>query len=81
LNKTTVDSTTLQALGYDEARELLELEFRSGAIYQYLHVPQAVYEGLLDAPSKGRFFNAAIRGRFEYAAVASSPSGQRAGGA
>jgi len=63
---TTVESTTLATVAYDEARELLRLEFCSGAVYLYLDVPAAVHQALLDAPSKGRYFNRAIRGRFSY---------------
>jgi hypothetical protein len=67
MNKAMVESTTLSSLAYDQAREILELEFRSGSIYQYVGVPAAVYEALLKAPSKGSYFNGAIRGRFPYA--------------
>ena len=61
-----VDSTTLAAVGYDEARELLQLEFCSGAVYLYFGVPLTVHQALLDAPSKGRYFNRAIRRRYSY---------------
>jgi hypothetical protein len=61
-----VESTTLSTVAYDEARKLLQLEFRSRAIYQYFGVPAAVYEALLGAPSKGNYFNQFIRGRFPY---------------
>jgi hypothetical protein len=61
-----VESTTLATIVYDEARRLLELEFRSRALYRYFGVPVTVYRALLDAPSKGRYFNQAIRGRFRY---------------
>ena len=64
-----VESTTLVTIAYDEALELLQLEFRSQAIYQYFGVPVAVYIAFLDAPSKGRYFNQVIRGRFPYALV------------
>jgi hypothetical protein len=64
-----VESTTLATIAYDEALELLQLEFRSEAIYQYFGVPVAVYIAFLDAPSKGRYFNQVIRGRFPYALV------------
>ena len=63
---TTVESTTLATIVYDELRELLRLEFCSQAIYLYWGVPPIVHQGLLDAPSKGRYFNRAIRGRFPY---------------
>jgi KTSC domain-containing protein len=62
----TVESTTLSTVAYDEARELLQLGFCSGAVYQYFGVPVAVHQALLDAPSKGGYFNHAIRGRFPY---------------
>lgn len=68
-----VESTTLAMVTYDEALELLRLEFRSQAVYQYLHVPPVVHQALLSAPSKGRYFNQAIRGRFPYQRV--SPCG------
>ena len=61
---TAVDSTTLATVAYDQARGLLQLEFRDRAIYRYFGVPAAVYQGLLDAPSKGRYFNRFVRGRF-----------------
>jgi len=62
----TVESTTLAAIAYDEARELLQLEFCTRAVYLYFGVPPAVHQALLDAPSKGRYFNRNIRGRFPY---------------
>jgi hypothetical protein len=41
---------------YNEARELLQLEFRSRTVYRYFGVPARVPEGLLRAPSRGRYF-------------------------
>lgn len=66
-----VESTTLAMVGYDETRKLLQLEFRSGAVYLYIGVPAAVCQALLDASSKGRYFNGAIRGRYPYRQVPS----------
>jgi KTSC domain len=63
---TAVESTTLVTVSYDDARELLQLEFGSRAVYQFFRVPAAVHQSLLDASSKGRYFNQAIRGRFPY---------------
>ncbi|HTS28824.1 MAG TPA: KTSC domain-containing protein [Bryobacteraceae bacterium] len=65
-----VESTTLVTVSYNQARELLQLEFCSRAIYQYFHVPAAVHQSLLDASSKGRYFNQAIRGCFPYRRIA-----------
>ena len=77
MNVTAVESTTLATVAYDEVRELLQLEFRSQAIYQYCGVPAAVYEGLLRAPSKGSYFNQVIRGRFPYWLASSGAAGVR----
>jgi hypothetical protein len=64
-----VESNTIASVGYDLAQELLQLEFCSRTIYHYFSVPAAVHAALLDAPSKGRYFNQRIRGRFLYRLV------------
>lgn len=79
MHVTAVESTTLATVAYDNARELLQLEFRSRAIYQYFGVAAAVHEALLGAPSKGSYFNRFIRGRFPYALVFHDPGGVRPG--
>jgi hypothetical protein len=64
-----VDSTLLAAIAYDAPSELLQLTFRDQTIYQYRGVPAIVYAALLRAPSKGKYFNLAIRGKFPYASI------------
>jgi hypothetical protein len=61
-----VESSTIASVGYDLTLGLLQLEFCSRAIYHYFGVPGGVHEALLEAPSKGSYFNRAIRGRFPY---------------
>jgi lysyl-tRNA synthetase class 2 len=61
-----VDSESLRAAGYDRARSVLRLRFRTGALYEYGDVPERVWQDLLGAESKGRYFMAHIRGRFPY---------------
>jgi KTSC domain len=75
MNSTVVESTALAKVGYDDVLQLLRLEFRSRAIYQYFGVPAAVHQDLLQAPSMGRYFNRVIRGRFPYARVSKAPVG------
>ena len=70
-----VESATLAAIGFDVARGILQLEFRSRAVYSYFGVPSAVYEGLLAAPSKGKYFNEEIRGHFAYSRVPDMQTG------
>ena len=69
--RVAIESTTLASVAYDETRKLLRLEFCSQAAYVYFGVPAAVHQALLSAPSKGRYFNRTIRGRFPYRLVRS----------
>jgi len=65
----TVASTTIATVAYDEASEVLQLEFRNHAVYHYFGVPVEAYLALLGAPSKGSYFNRVIRGAFRYRRV------------
>lgn len=69
MEKTDVASTTLSSVAYDEDRQLLELEFRSRAIYQYFEVPASGHADLLKSDSRGAYFNDAIRNRYRFARV------------
>jgi len=80
MHVTAVESTTLATVAYDKARGLLQLEFRSRAIYRYFGVAAAVHEALLGAPSKGSYFNRFIRGRFPYSLASNAQAGVRPGG-
>lgn len=67
-----VESSTLLTVAYDETYRLLQLEFCSRTVYLYFGVSPAVHQALLDAPSKGKYFNRAIRGRFPYCPIPAS---------
>lgn len=69
MDVTAVASTTLSTIAYDGSLNLLQLEFRSQAVYHYFGVPVAVHEALLGAPSKGSYFNHAIRDRYPFVRV------------
>ena len=57
-----VESSNLKAAGWTEDFEGgLEIEFLSGSLYLYEGVPESVYDALLAAPSKGKYFWANIR--------------------
>jgi KTSC domain len=56
-----VDSTLLLWVLYLPEERRLRLKFRSGELYDYSAVPETIYQALLAAESKGRFFNHHIR--------------------
>lgn len=60
-----MDSTLIRRARYWPDTRALELCFASGRRYLYLGVPPAIAEGFQQARSKGAYFNAHIRGRFD----------------
>ncbi len=61
-----VESSNLASIGYDSEKEILEIEFNHGGVYQYFDVPQSVYEELMNADSHGKYFSANIRNDYNY---------------
>lgn len=62
----TLESSMIHAVGYDKEKRILEIVFNTGRTYQYADVPPEIYEGLLNAESKGRYFLGNIRDVYEY---------------
>ena len=61
-----VDSTAIREIDYDASRAKLLVRFESGERYVYVGVPGEVHRSFVEAPSKGRFFQAEIRDRYPY---------------
>jgi citrate synthase len=61
-----VESTSLASVGYDAETQVLEVEFHSGSIYQYLNVPVEVYNELMAAESHGSYFANFIRNNYQF---------------
>ena len=59
-------SSVLASSEYFPDRQCLEVEFLSGEIYRYSEVPPSVYQNLLNADSKGFYFNTHVRNRFPF---------------
>ena len=65
-----VDSSkNISAIGYDENSNTLEIEFHSGAVYQYFDVPPQVYQAIMQADSKGRYFAQHLKGYYRFVKV------------
>lgn len=64
-----VDSATMRTVGYEAKGRILEIEFDSGVVYQYIGVPARVHQELMKAESKGRYFNNEIREVYPYVQV------------
>jgi KTSC domain len=66
-----VQSSMMTFVKYDDDARELDITFTSGKTYRYLEVPLEIYDGLLDAESKGEFFNDNIKDEFVYSEVMS----------
>lgn len=60
-----VDSSLLKWVDYFPDEHRLQLGFRSGEVWDYFDVPEATHRGLLEAESKGGYFNRHIRKTFQ----------------
>lgn len=66
MQRETVSSSSLHSVGYDLDNRVLEIAFHSGVVYHYLDVPEYTWRQLMRAPSKGRYFDRAIKSRFSW---------------
>jgi hypothetical protein len=57
MRRKKVSSSCILSLGYDPARQWLEVEYPAGAVYRYLKVPNLVYLRIMNACSLGREWN------------------------
>lgn len=58
-----VQSSNIKSVGYDSNTSTLEVEFNSGAVWQYYDVLENTYYEMKSAPSVGKYFNANIKGQ------------------
>jgi hypothetical protein len=54
-------SSFIQRVCYDKAQSYLLVSL-NGTYYHYCELPHAMFDGLMGAPSMGRFFNQNIKG-------------------
>jgi hypothetical protein len=61
-----VDSSNIEAIGYDaDARELW-VRFVSGSTYVYANVPPATHNDIMRADSKGSYLNREVKPNYAY---------------
>lgn len=61
-----VDSSMIQAVGYDRERQQLGVRFHKGAPATYHDVPPEAHEQLISSDSVGRTFHATILGQYRH---------------
>jgi len=68
MDRITVASSNVESIGYDEAQQILEVEFQNKSknksanpVYTYSGVPPQVWHGLLRSPTKGGYLATHIK--------------------
>lgn len=70
MKRTHVISSSMISVGYNAKNKILEIEFPAGTVYDYFKVPESEYESLMNAESKGKYFNEYIKPFYLYKQVA-----------
>jgi tyrosyl-tRNA synthetase len=70
IERNLVDSSNIKSIGYDSNSKTLEVEFQSGAVYQYYDVPENIYAELMNTNSYGGFFVSLIKDNYLYTRIA-----------
>jgi|LauGreDrversion4_2_1035121.scaffolds.fasta_scaffold1845374_1 hypothetical protein len=74
MERTNVESSNIQAIGYDPKNGVMEVEFgrdtypgyQYNRLYHYFNVPSEVHQGLMDAPSHGEYLYEFVAYEFTY---------------
>jgi hypothetical protein len=62
-------SSVIHSFSYNDATATLSIFFVSGRAYDYLNVPNTIYQNMKTALSKGTFFNSYIKGKYIFKKV------------
>ena len=62
---TTTDSSMIKKAIYNFTTNTLNVEFNSGALYEYSQVDPQIYDEFCKAESQGKFFNEKIKNNYE----------------
>ena len=66
MNKIKANSSNLESFWYDKEKKMLTVEFKNGSVYEYLEVPEKVFNEMRVAESKGKFLNKYIKNVFKF---------------
>ncbi len=63
----TPESSNVARFRYIETERVLSVEFKNGSTYNYYDVPEALFDQMSAASSKGRFLAQNVKGTYRYA--------------
>jgi steroid delta-isomerase-like uncharacterized protein len=66
IERQPVVSSDIASVGYDNATQTLEIEFKATGVYRYFSVPANVAAELRATPSPGKYFLQRIKGKYAW---------------
>ncbi len=60
-----IKSKAISAVGYDPTTKKMKIKFIQGKTYDFCRVPEQIFNELLSATSKGTYYNAHIRDKYQ----------------
>ena len=64
MNRTVIESEMINEIGYDPDNSILEIEFKSGAVWQYFDFPETKWYEFEGADSKGKYWHKEIKNQY-----------------
>ncbi len=64
MDRKYIESSMIRSIGFDSESSTLEIEFNSGAIWQYSDFPESEWYLFESAESQGKFFNSNIKDQY-----------------
>lgn len=69
MERTNIESSNLRSIGFDPDSSTLEVEFKSGAVWQYYDFPESLWYEFEGSESLGKFFHREIKGQYSESQV------------
>ena len=61
-----ITSSLISQIGYEPNEEVLIVQFKNGAYYQYDNVSEQMYQNMMDSSSIGKYFSSYIKNTRPY---------------
>lgn len=69
MDRKNIESSMIRSIGYDANSSTLEIEFNSGAVWQYFDFPESQWYEFEAAESQGKFFHREIKNQYSESRV------------
>ncbi len=69
MERQSIESSAIRSIGYDEDNSTLEIEFNSGAVWQYFDFPESLWYEFEASDSQGKFFYREIKNQYSESQV------------